>query len=39
MIKPKLYDEIEINEFDYVPISLGGHKGIIMKAEIGRAHV
>lgn len=33
MIKPKLYDEIEINEFDYVPISLGGHKGIIMKAE------
>lgn len=33
MIKPKLYDEIEIKEFDYVPISLGGHKGIIMKAE------
>lgn len=33
MIKPKLYDEIEIKEFDYVPISVGGHKGIIMKAE------
>ena len=31
--KPKAYDEIEIKEFDYVPISLGGHKGIIMKAE------
>lgn len=33
MIKPKLYDEIEIKEFDYVPISVGGHKGTIMKAE------
>ena len=33
MIKPKMYDEIEIKEFDYVPISVGGHKGIIMKAE------
>ena len=33
MQKPKLYDEIEIKEFDYVPISVGGHKGIIMKAE------
>lgn len=33
MIKPKLYDEIEIKEFDYEPISLGGHKGVIMGAE------
>ena len=33
MQKPKLYDEIEIKEFDYVPISIGGHKGIIMGAE------
>lgn len=33
MIKPKLYDEIELMEFDFTPISLGGHKGVIMKAE------
>ena len=33
MQKPKLYDEIEIKEFDYVPISVAGNKGIIMKAE------
>lgn len=33
MQKPKLYDEIEIKEFDFTPIELGGHKGIIMKAE------
>ena len=33
MQKPKLYDEIEIKEFDYTPIELGSHKGIIMKAE------
>ena len=32
MIKPKLYDEINVNE-EYEKISLGGHKGIIMKAE------
>lgn len=31
--KPNNYDDIEIMEFDYTPISLGGHKGIIMKAE------
>lgn len=31
--KPSNYDNIEVNEFDYVPISLGGHKGIIMEAE------
>ena len=32
MIKPKLYAEINVNE-EYENISLGGHKGIIMKAE------
>lgn len=30
--KPKIYDEIEVNQ-EFVPISLGGHKGIIMSAE------
>lgn len=30
--KPEKYDEIEVN-MDFVPISLGGHKGIIMGAE------
>lgn len=30
--KPKMYDEININE-EYEKISLGGHKGIIIKAE------
>ena len=33
MQKPKLHDKIEVMEFDYTPIELGGHKGIIMKAE------
>ncbi len=33
MQKPKLYDKIEVREFDFTPIELGGHKGIIMKAE------
>lgn len=31
--KPSNYDNIEIMEFDYTPIELGSHKGIIMKAE------
>lgn len=31
--KPSNYDNIEVMEFDYTPIELGGHKGIIMKAE------
>lgn len=31
--KPKMYDSVEVMEFDYIPIELGGHKGIIMKAE------
>ena len=31
--KPKNYDEVEIQNFDYEKIELGGHKGIIMKAE------
>ena len=30
--KPKMYDEIEVN-LEYTPISLGGHKGIIMGVE------
>lgn len=31
--KPNNYDEVEVMEFDFTPISLGGHKGVIMKAE------
>ena len=31
--KPSNYDNVEVMEFDYNPIELGGHKGIIMKAE------
>ena len=31
--KPSNYDNVEVMEFDYIPIELGGHKGIIMKAE------
>ena len=31
--KPSNYDNVEVTEFDYVPINIGGHKGIIMKAE------
>ena len=31
--KPSNYDNVEVMEFDFTPISLGGHKGIIMKAE------
>ena len=31
--KPSNYDNIEVMEFDFTPIELGGHKGIIMKAE------
>lgn len=31
--KPSNYDNVEVMEFDYTPIELGGHKGIIMKAE------
>lgn len=30
--KPKIYDEVEVN-LEYTPISLGGHKGIIMGVE------
>jgi hypothetical protein len=30
--KPEKYDEIEVN-MDFVPITLGGHKGVIMGAE------
>lgn len=31
--KPSKYEEVEVNEFDYTPLSLGGHKGIIKKVE------
>lgn len=31
--KPSNYDSVEVMEFDYTPIELGGHKGIIMGAE------
>jgi allantoicase len=30
--KPANYDEIEVN-LDFTPISVGGHKGIIMGVE------
>ena len=30
--KPQKYDEIQVNE-DYMPINLGGHKGVIMGVE------
>lgn len=33
LIKPNNYDEVEVNEFDYVPLELGGHKGIILDVE------
>ena len=31
--KPSNWDAVEVMEFEYTPIELGGHKGIIMKAE------
>ena len=31
--KPSNWDAVEVMEFDYTPIELGGHKGIIIKAE------
>ena len=31
--KPSNYDNVEVTEFDFTPIELGGHKGIIMKTE------
>lgn len=31
--KPSNWDAVEVMEFDHTPIELGGHKGIIMKAE------
>lgn len=31
--KPEIYDQVEVKEFDFVPIELGGHKGIIKIAE------
>ena len=31
--KPSNWDAVEVMEFDFTPIELGAHKGIIMKAE------
>lgn len=31
--KPSNYDNVEVRDFEFTPIELGGHKGIIMKAE------
>lgn len=31
--KPEIYEKVEVNEFDFVPLELGGHKGIIKKVE------
>ena len=31
--KPSNWDTVEVMEFDYTPREVGGHKGIIMKAE------
>lgn len=31
--KPSNWDAVEVTEFDFTPIELGAHKGIIMKAE------
>ena len=31
--KPEIYDQVEVKEFDFVPLELGGHKGIIKTAE------
>jgi hypothetical protein len=31
--KPEIYDSVEVKEFDFVPLGLGGHKGIIKTAE------
>lgn len=33
LIKPNNYDAVEVKEFDYVPLEVGGHKCIIKKAE------
>lgn len=31
--KPEIYDQVEVKDFDFVPLELGGHKGIIKIAE------
>lgn len=31
--KPENYDQVEVKEFDFTPITLGGHRGIIKIAE------
>lgn len=30
--KPSNYDEIELKEYDFTPITVGGHRGVIMSA-------
>ena len=31
--KPNNYENVEVNEFDFEKLELGGHKGVIIKAE------
>ena len=31
--KPSNYDEIEVNDKEFIPLEIGGHKCVIMKAE------
>ena len=31
--KPEIYDQVEVKDFDFTPLELGGHKGIIKIAE------
>lgn len=33
LTKPSNYDTVEVKEFDYVPLELAGHRGIIKSAE------
>lgn len=31
--KPEIYDQVEVKEFDFTPITLGGHRGVIKSIE------
>ena len=31
--KPNNYENVEVMEFDFEKLELGGHKGVIIKAE------
>lgn len=33
LIKPSNYDEVEVKEFEFVPLEVGGHKCLIKKVE------